>query len=434
MAGFAINVVTSPGASLIAQATSANRIVFVDALSCPSACETASELASKDAGWYTGIHGTVEGASAEGTLAQISLRFSNTTGNQQAVKSVAVRARLASQTDADAVVLAAMCDASSDISLGGASNPSRFVRFKMDISINASNQIEAVEADGASMADLARFVSMWKAGDTEAGETQTILGRKRFKSTVWAPELTLIDESGEHSASIKAFGTEGRYDSKLEIATRIPGAFVTTMTMGASIVGDVYVYVPGEFEATGQIRAGSIASSGAISTKGGSISILNNSDESDHDHPGYITYADDGEYARMTLEVEGISLTEAIEMRRDVSSDAMLVTVYGDLAVNGTISGQVLNTSLYGDGVGALVSLFVKVAGHQGSSGTATLARGAEIQDGMAVQTTGVESTLTISSDDMSVSGRKFRLLHSCSPSYSGTTESGVYVDAIRSE
>lgn len=179
MATFAFQVLTPDGANLIAQATAANPIVWVAALSRATAAANAAELAEQPASWYTGKAGTIAAASATGTVARIVARWDNE-GAAQAAKSMCITARLASQTDADAVVVSAVSDPNSNIILPGATDISAAVQIPFPVTITATDTVETTPGASASVDDLARFVSMWRAGDPTQGEAQTIHGAKTF--------------------------------------------------------------------------------------------------------------------------------------------------------------------------------------------------------------------------------------------------------------
>lgn len=176
---YAYNVLTFAGAALIAQATAANPIVIVGAVSRATAASSDEDLAGKDASWYTGKAGTIEAVSASANVAKIVARF-DPDGARQDAKSVAVTARLASQTDADAIVLTAKSDPDATAILPGSTDTTADVRFPFNISINASGTVQVTPGASASVADLARFVSLHKAGDPTVGEPQTIRGQKTF--------------------------------------------------------------------------------------------------------------------------------------------------------------------------------------------------------------------------------------------------------------
>ena len=177
---FSINIVTSAGANLIAQATSTNQIVIVDALSGTQAALDASDLASKTTAFYDGISGTIQASSATDNTAKVIARFGNAGAQSQIVRSVCIRGKLANQADSAAVIMAAMSDPTSEIYFPSNASPTQIIRFPFLFAINADDEVETVYADGATMADLERFVSMYKAGDPTQGDAQSILGVKTF--------------------------------------------------------------------------------------------------------------------------------------------------------------------------------------------------------------------------------------------------------------
>lgn len=188
---FNLHVITSAGAALIAQATATNQIVFVDTKSCTLAATDGADLASKDISWYDGISGTIASASATDYVAEITVRYGNAGAQPQIVRSVCLRAKLANQADSNAVIIAAMSDAQSEIYLPSSASPTQIIRFMFRFAVNAGSQVETVYADGATIADLERFVSMHKAGDPTAGEAQTIKGDKTFSNDISAHDVTV---------------------------------------------------------------------------------------------------------------------------------------------------------------------------------------------------------------------------------------------------
>jgi len=177
---FSLNVITPTGAALIAQATAANHIVFTAALSGTTAATDAADLASKTAAFYDGITGTINACSATDNIAKIVAAFGNAGASSQAVKSVCILGRLASQSAGSEVIVAAMSDDASTIVLPPDSSPSQKIRFPFNFAVTDGGTIETVYADGATIADLERFVSMYKAGDPTQGDDQIIFGVKTF--------------------------------------------------------------------------------------------------------------------------------------------------------------------------------------------------------------------------------------------------------------
>lgn len=185
---FSLNVITSAGATLIAQATAANQIVFVAALSKASAATDAASLAGQPASWYDGHGGRIVSVSAEGAVARITVAFP-AAGARQPLKSTCITARLASQTDEQAVPVAALSDDASTIILPGVDDVGQAVSLPFNIAIDPQQQsVEVTPGASASLADLGRFVSVHRAGDPTAGDAQTVLGAKTFASKLTASQ------------------------------------------------------------------------------------------------------------------------------------------------------------------------------------------------------------------------------------------------------
>ena len=171
---FQTNEITQAGLRLIAESSSANPIAFVDALS-------ASQIPQdpEDAQGYNGINGTIDASSATDTTARVVALFGNTsTSEAQVVKAIAIRAKLASQSDSDAVIFAYSYDADSAIHFPPNTAPSQRTRFAFAFDFSQTQNVSVTEAGSASLADLERFVSCHKAGNPNAGEDQTIFGDK----------------------------------------------------------------------------------------------------------------------------------------------------------------------------------------------------------------------------------------------------------------
>lgn len=183
MSIYAYNTLTADGAALIAQATAANPIVMVGSLSKATAASSAADLAVKDKSWYDGKSGAIAAASATASRARIVAVYRNA-GTRQAAKAICITARLASQTDADAVVLCAMSDPDATIELPGADDTGQGVEIPFNIAINAADTIQATPGASASLADLERFVSLHAAGNPTQGEQQHIYGWKIFRNDV----------------------------------------------------------------------------------------------------------------------------------------------------------------------------------------------------------------------------------------------------------
>ena len=206
MAGvFSSQVVTVAGRTLIASATATNQIVFVKALSAPTVPTDPSEPSG-----YVGMQGSVTSSSSTNNVARVVTSYKNANLNApQPVKAIALTGRLASQSDAEAVIFAYCTDADSEIYLPGKNAPEQITRFAYNIAFEGNSPLEVTEAGAASLSDLDRFVSLHRAGDPTTGEVQTIRGRKTFTNEITLQSTlsssSLIKTTGAVSGSTGIF-------------------------------------------------------------------------------------------------------------------------------------------------------------------------------------------------------------------------------------
>lgn len=181
MAGvFSNQVVTVAGRSLIASATATNQIVFVKALSATTVPADPSQTSG-----YDGVQGTITSSSATNNVARVVTSYNNAPTNApQHVKAIALMGRLASQSDAEAVIFAYCTDADSAIYFPANNAPEQITRFAYNIAFEGNAPLEVTEAGAASLSDLDRFVSLHVAGDPTRGEDQSIKGSKTFDGEV----------------------------------------------------------------------------------------------------------------------------------------------------------------------------------------------------------------------------------------------------------
>ena len=181
MAGvFSSQVVTVAGRSLIASATATNQIVFVKALSATTVPADPSVTTG-----YDGVQGTITSSSATNNVARVVTSYNNApTSTPQPVKAIALMGRLASQSDAEAVIFAYCTDSGSEIYFPGNNAPEQITRFAYNIAFEGDAPLEVTEAGAASLSDLDRFVSLHVAGDPTRGEDQEIKGSKTFDGEV----------------------------------------------------------------------------------------------------------------------------------------------------------------------------------------------------------------------------------------------------------
>ena len=206
MAGvFSDQVVTVAGRTLIASATATNQIVFVKALSATTVPADPSLTSG-----YDGVQGTITSSSATNNIARVVTSYNNAnTSAPQPVKAIALMGKLASQSDAEAVIFAYCTDAGSEIFFPGNGAPEQITRFAYNIAFEGNAPLEVTEAGAASLSDLDRFVSLHRAGDPTTGEVQTIRGRKTFKNEITLQSTlsssSLIKTTGAVSGSTGIF-------------------------------------------------------------------------------------------------------------------------------------------------------------------------------------------------------------------------------------
>lgn len=206
MAGvFSDQVITAAGRALIASATATNQIVFVKALSATTVPADPSQTSG-----YDGVQGTITSSSATNNVARVVTSYNNATSNSpQPVKAIALMGKLASQSDAGAVIFAYCTDSGSEIYFPASNAPEQITRFAYNIAFEGNAPLEVTEAGAASLSDLDRFVSLHRAGDPTTGEVQTIRGRKTFTNEITLQSTlsssSLIKTTGAVSGSTGVF-------------------------------------------------------------------------------------------------------------------------------------------------------------------------------------------------------------------------------------
>lgn len=228
MAGvFSSQVVTVAGRTLIASATATNQIVFVKALSATTVPSDPSVTTG-----YDGVEGTVTSSSATNNVARVVTSYSNAPSSaSQPVKAISLMGKLASQSDAEAVVFAYCTDSDSEIYFPGNNAPDQITRFAYNIAFEGNAPLEVTEAGAASLSDLDRFVSCHKAGDPTTGEEQSIKGSKTFDG-----EVTL---KGAVHMSADIVPTKGTtYKIGESVDSRLSDVYTETVHVGTIIGGD----------------------------------------------------------------------------------------------------------------------------------------------------------------------------------------------------
>lgn len=228
MAGvFSSQVVTVAGRTLIASATATNQIVFVKALSATTVPADPSVTTG-----YDGVQGTVTSSSATANVARVVTSYSNAPSSApQPVKAIALMGRLASQSDAEAVIFAYCTDADSEIYFPGNNAPEQITRFAYNIAFEGSAPLEVTEVGGASLSDLDRFVSLHRAGDPTTGEDQLIKGSKEFDG-----EVTLKRAVHMSANIVPTKGTTYKIGDSVD--SRLSDVYTGTLHVGTIIGGD----------------------------------------------------------------------------------------------------------------------------------------------------------------------------------------------------
>ena len=228
MAGvFSSQVVTVAGRTLIASATATNQIVFVQALSATTVPADPSVTTG-----YDGVQGTITSSSATNNVARVVTSYTNApTSAPQPVKAIALMGKLASQSDAEAVIFAYCTDSDSEIYFPGNTAPDQITRFAYNIAFEGTAPLEVTEVGAASLSDLDRFVSLHRAGDPIRGEDQEIKGSKTFDG-----EVTLKRDVHMSADIVPTNGST--YKIGDSVGSRLSDVYTETLHVSTIIGGD----------------------------------------------------------------------------------------------------------------------------------------------------------------------------------------------------
>lgn len=229
MAGvFSSQVVTVAGRTLIASATATNQIVFVKALSAGTVPADPSEPSG-----YDGVEGSITSSSATNNVARVVTSYNNAPSNaSQPVKAIALMGKLASQSDAEAVIFAYCTDSGSEIYFPGNNAPEQITRFAYNIAFEENAPLEVTEAGAASLSDLDRFVSLHRAGDPTRGEDQSIKGSKTFDG-----EVTLKGAVHMSANIVPTKGTTYKIGGSVE--SNLSDVYTETLHVGTILNGEI---------------------------------------------------------------------------------------------------------------------------------------------------------------------------------------------------
>lgn len=184
---FSVNALTEAGNALLAQASAANPIVYIYAIGSTYSF-TAEELAQMDdvqSGDWDITNGFIVASSATNNTARIIAGFANQ-ATSKVMKTVAIVGRLQSQSDSQAIVVAAVSDDSASIRIPALSDPPVRIEVALNITISdiQSVVVTSSTAGSAMLSDLDRLVSCHKPGQPYSGDNQNVYGKKTFLSDI----------------------------------------------------------------------------------------------------------------------------------------------------------------------------------------------------------------------------------------------------------
>lgn len=250
---FSVNALTTAGNNLLAQASSANPIVYIGSVASEFSY-TAQELAGMDdpQGEDWTVSGIIVASSATDNTARIIAGFTNK-ASAVTIKTVGILGRLASQSDSQAIVVAAVSDDTAAIRVPTTSEPPVRIEVALNITISdiASVTVTSSTAGSAMLSDLDRLVSRHKAGMPYTGENQSVYGIKRFKdfthfgneiTSYGQVEVTIGTNNAYHNAFIRsgtqASSTDEPIYQELRFHSYEDTSWTNCITTNVSIIPD----------------------------------------------------------------------------------------------------------------------------------------------------------------------------------------------------
>lgn len=185
MPQFSVNIVTPAGQALLARASSALQLIYTRIKASETAVTAAEAAASVPADFP--ISGTILAASATENVARIVGKISSASLSAAVtLKTFALCAKI--DGDAEDAVLAVLSDENASVPLPGPSavDVNAEIGFLLTITDAGQVTVEVTGAGSVTFGDIARFLSLYKAGDPTAGEAQTVLGAKTFDGALTA--------------------------------------------------------------------------------------------------------------------------------------------------------------------------------------------------------------------------------------------------------
>ena len=179
---FQNRVLTERGQELIAQASSANKIIFLRALSSTVYMDNET-LVDINPSNLTGPEGAIKTTSATNSVARIIAEYTNQP-EATTIKTVAIVARLSTQSDEDAIVVMAQSDPTASIWIPSTSDLHVSIQVTFNLKIGNDSNVSVNAAANVSLGDherlMERTVTTHTDGDADEGEDQNILGKKSF--------------------------------------------------------------------------------------------------------------------------------------------------------------------------------------------------------------------------------------------------------------
>lgn len=265
MGEFSVNALTGAGRALIAQATAANRVMYTR-MATRSDAMTQAQATGAQLSDFDGPSGAIAAASATGEVARIVGRVQNAGVVELSLRTFALCGRTEGMSSAEPdVVIVVLSDPvpAAILPPAGGVDSAAAIGFSLRISAGESGMISVTPAGSATVADLARFVSLHTAGDSATGEAQTILGQKTFSDKLTAAQdlsvlgdldvlynatvLGTVEAMGDVSVSGVATvgglkGTTPEYDANNTLSVPIGGIIGAYSTSAATAGGGLHVY------------------------------------------------------------------------------------------------------------------------------------------------------------------------------------------------
>ena len=172
-ATFATPVITQDGADLVRRARGQGRkFVFVDALSGTIYESHRSDLCHKPAAFFDGASGSVSAVLIDQGVFKVVAAFTAAAALQP-VKSIAVRAKVAGEDDAAAIIFAACSDENSCIVLPGSGDAP--IKFTFDLPMNlTADDVDAFGELPGTGVDLSHCATIDTAQTFTAGKSYAI--------------------------------------------------------------------------------------------------------------------------------------------------------------------------------------------------------------------------------------------------------------------